>query len=107
MPCFCICFWRCFKNRLTEKNAEILKKILYYISSADNQVNEQKLAYGENSVLSKRSRVTLVENGMLPPNTNTETFFLKSRAPFKQASFNVRTLMQTRQQINLAVFRKS
>ncbi|CAH8644283.1 unnamed protein product [Schistosoma bovis] len=41
MSCFCICFWRCFKNRLTEKNAEILKKILYYISSADNQTNEQ------------------------------------------------------------------
>ncbi|CAI2732650.1 unnamed protein product [Schistosoma spindalis] len=40
---------------------------------------------------------------MLPPNTNTETAFLKPRAPSKLASFNVRTLMQVGQQIGLAM----
>ncbi|CAH8519273.1 unnamed protein product [Schistosoma haematobium] len=40
---------------------------------------------------------------MLPPNTNTEAVFLKPRAPFKLAAFNVRTLMQVGQQIGLAM----
>ncbi|VDP41027.1 unnamed protein product [Schistosoma margrebowiei] len=34
---------------------------------------------------------------------STEAVFLKPRAPFKQAVFNVRTLMQVRQQIGLAM----
>ncbi|KAH8865247.1 Endonuclease/exonuclease/phosphatase family domain-containing protein [Schistosoma japonicum] len=41
MPCFCLCFWRCFKNKLIAKNAKILKEILYRISNADNLNNEQ------------------------------------------------------------------
>ncbi|VDP66393.1 unnamed protein product [Schistosoma mattheei] len=45
----------------------------------------------------------LAENCMLPPNTNTEAVFLKPRAPFKLAAFNVRSLMQVRQQIGLPV----
>ncbi|VDP86914.1 unnamed protein product [Schistosoma mattheei] len=40
---------------------------------------------------------------MLPPSTNTETVFLKPRAPFKLAASNVRTLMQVGQQIELAM----
>ncbi|VDP62708.1 unnamed protein product, partial [Schistosoma mattheei] len=40
---------------------------------------------------------------MLPPNTNTEVVFLKPRAPFKLAAFNVHTLMQVGQQIGLAI----
>ena len=34
---------------------------------------------------------------------NTEAVFLKPRTPFKLASFNVRTLMQIRQQMGLAM----
>ncbi|VDP54097.1 unnamed protein product, partial [Schistosoma curassoni] len=45
----------------------------------------------------------LVENSMLPPNTNTEAVFLKPCAPFKLAAFNVRTFMQVGQQIGLAM----
>ncbi|CAH8585359.1 unnamed protein product [Schistosoma haematobium] len=40
---------------------------------------------------------------MLPPNTRTEAVFLKPRAPFKLAAFNVRTFMQVGQQIGLAM----
>ncbi|CAH8479251.1 unnamed protein product [Schistosoma margrebowiei] len=40
---------------------------------------------------------------MLPPNTRTEAVFLKPRAPFKLAAFNVRTLVQVGQQIGLAM----
>ncbi|CAI2736607.1 unnamed protein product [Schistosoma spindalis] len=40
---------------------------------------------------------------MLPQNTSTEAVFLKPRAPFKLAAFNVRTLMQVGQQIRLAM----
>ncbi|CAH8543988.1 unnamed protein product [Schistosoma margrebowiei] len=40
---------------------------------------------------------------MLPPNTRTEAVFLKPRAPFKVAAFNVRTLVQVGQQIGLAM----
>lgn len=40
---------------------------------------------------------------MLPPTTNTETVFLRPRAPFKQASINVRTWMQIGQRVGLAV----
>ncbi|CAH8549785.1 unnamed protein product [Schistosoma margrebowiei] len=40
---------------------------------------------------------------MLPPNMSTEAVFLKPRAPFKLAVFNVRTLMQVGQQIGLAM----
>ncbi|CAH8510864.1 unnamed protein product [Schistosoma intercalatum] len=39
---------------------------------------------------------------MLPPNMSTEAVFVKPRAPFKLAAFNVRTLMQVGQQIGLA-----
>ncbi|CAH8585088.1 unnamed protein product [Schistosoma turkestanicum] len=41
MPCLYLCFWRCFKNRSAVKNAKILKKILNYISNADDLANEQ------------------------------------------------------------------
>ncbi|CAH8538513.1 unnamed protein product [Schistosoma curassoni] len=44
---------------------------------------------------------------MLPPNTNTEALFLKPRAPFKLAAFNVSTLMQVGQQIGLAMSLKT
>ncbi|CAH8481415.1 unnamed protein product [Schistosoma haematobium] len=40
---------------------------------------------------------------MLPPNTNTKAVFLKPCAPFKLATFNVRTLIQVGQQIRLAM----
>ncbi|CAH8600719.1 unnamed protein product [Schistosoma mattheei] len=40
---------------------------------------------------------------MLPPNTRTEAVFLKPRAPFKLAAFNVHTFMQVGQQIGLAM----
>ncbi|KAH9590416.1 hypothetical protein MS3_00003110 [Schistosoma haematobium] len=40
---------------------------------------------------------------MLPPNTNTEAVFMKPRAPFKLAAFNVCTLTQIGQQIGLAM----
>ncbi|CAH8475742.1 unnamed protein product [Schistosoma intercalatum] len=40
---------------------------------------------------------------MLPPNMSIEAVFLKPRAPFKLATFNVRTLMQVEQQIGLAM----
>ncbi|CAH8638539.1 unnamed protein product [Schistosoma intercalatum] len=40
---------------------------------------------------------------MLPPNTRTEAVFLKPRASFKLAAFNVRTLMQVGQQIGLVM----
>ncbi|CAH8671779.1 unnamed protein product [Schistosoma haematobium] len=44
-----------------------------------------------------------VENCMIPPNTITEAVFLRPRARSKLAAFNVRTLMQVRQQIGLAM----
>ncbi|CAI2725590.1 unnamed protein product [Schistosoma spindalis] len=40
---------------------------------------------------------------MLPTNMSTEAVFLKPRAPFKLAAFNVRTLMQVGQQMELAM----
>ncbi|CAH8651686.1 unnamed protein product [Schistosoma intercalatum] len=40
---------------------------------------------------------------MLPPNTRTEADFLKPRASFKLAAFNVLTLMQDGQQIGLTM----
>ncbi|VDP77922.1 unnamed protein product [Schistosoma mattheei] len=40
---------------------------------------------------------------MLPPNMSTDSVFLKQRAPFKLAAFNVRTPMQVGQQIELAM----
>uniref|UniRef100_A0A5K4FCZ7 Endo/exonuclease/phosphatase domain-containing protein n=1 Tax=Schistosoma mansoni TaxID=6183 RepID=A0A5K4FCZ7_SCHMA len=77
MPCFCVCFWRCFKNRLTEKNAEILKKILYYISSADNQANEQmnyviqeiymaiSSEYTDSTILLEKLKSTIIKSKQL------------------------------------------
>ncbi|CAH8651803.1 unnamed protein product [Schistosoma margrebowiei] len=44
---------------------------------------------------------------MLPLNMSTEAVFLKPRAPFKLAAFNVRTLMQVGQQIGPAMFLES
>ncbi|CAH8638552.1 unnamed protein product [Heterobilharzia americana] len=41
MPCFFFCFWRLFSNRLKEKNAEILRKMFHYITSADDATNKQ------------------------------------------------------------------
>ncbi|CAH8506234.1 unnamed protein product [Schistosoma intercalatum] len=40
---------------------------------------------------------------MLPLNMSTEAVFLKPRAPFKLAAFNVRTFMQVGQQIRLVM----
>ncbi|CAH8518466.1 unnamed protein product [Schistosoma haematobium] len=44
---------------------------------------------------------------MLPMNMSTEAFFLRPRAPFKLAAFNVRTFMQVGQQIGLTMSLKS